>query len=83
MPDSLSITDNRTGQTYEVPIQYGTYPKYGAAINALELRNIKVADDDFGLLAYDPSFGNTASCKSSIGIDFVMRSFNFPVEFSS
>jgi citrate synthase len=66
MSDSLSITDNRTGKSYELPIIYGTYPLYGAAINAIELRNIKVSDDDFGLLAYDPSFGNTASCKSSI-----------------
>ncbi len=66
MPDSLTITDNRTGKTYELPINYGTYPKYGAAINGMDLRQIKVSDDDFGLLAYDPSFGNTASCKSSI-----------------
>ncbi len=66
MPDTLTITDNRTGKTYELPINYGTYPKYGAAINGMDLRQIKASDDDFGLLAYDPSFGNTASCKSSI-----------------
>ncbi len=66
MSDSLSITDNRTGKNYEMPIIYGTYPLYGAAINAIDLRKIKVSDEDFGLLAYDPSFGNTASCKSSI-----------------
>jgi citrate synthase len=64
--DSLTITDNRTGRTYEVPIAYGTYPKYGAAINAMKLREIKVSGDDFGLLSYDPSFMNTASCKSAI-----------------
>ncbi len=66
MADSLSITDNRTGKTYEVPITYGTYPEYGAAIKALDLRRIKVSDDDFGLLTYDPGFTNTASCKSAV-----------------
>jgi len=64
--DSLTITDNRTGKTYELPILYGTYPKYGAAINAMDLRRIKASDADFGLLSLDPSFMNTASCKSSI-----------------
>jgi citrate synthase len=66
MPDSLSITDNRTGRQYELPIQYGTYPKYGAAISGVDLRQIKASDDDFGLLSYDPAFMNTASCKSAI-----------------
>jgi citrate synthase len=64
--DSLTITDNRTGNTFEVPIQYGTYPMYGAAINAMDLRQIKANKEDFGLLSYDPSFMNTASCKSAI-----------------
>lgn len=64
--DSLTITDNRTGKTYEVPIQYGTYSKDGASIRAMDLRQIKVATDDFGLMAYDPAFLNTASCKSAI-----------------
>ncbi len=67
MPDTLTITDNRTGKTYEIPIIYGTYPKYGAAIPAMKLREIKVSDDDFGMLSYDPAFGNTASCKSAVG----------------
>jgi len=66
MADTLTITDNRTGKTYELPIEYGTYPEYGAAINAMELRQIKATDTDFGLLTYDPSFKNTASCKSAI-----------------
>jgi citrate synthase len=57
--DSLSITDNRTGKTYEVPIQDGT-------IRATDLRQIKVSAEDFGLMAYDPGFMNTASCKSRI-----------------
>ena len=49
-----------------MPIQYGTYPKYGASINAMELRAIKVDDDDFGLITYDPAFKNTGSTKSAI-----------------
>jgi citrate synthase len=66
MPDSLTITDNRTGKTWELPISYGTYKDNGASIPALELRKIKGSDDDFGLLTYDPAFQNTASCKSAI-----------------
>jgi citrate synthase len=66
MPDTLTITDNRTGEQYEVPIQYGTYPLYGAAIRTADLRKIKVNEEDFGLLGYDPAFMNTASCQSSV-----------------
>ena len=66
MSDSLTIIDNRTGKKYEVPISYGTYQEYGAAIAAAELRKIKTSEDDFGLVAYDPGFVNTASCRSSI-----------------
>lgn len=57
--DTLTITDNRTGATYEVPVTDGT-------IRAMDLRQIKVQDDDFGLMAYDPAFMNTASCRSAI-----------------
>jgi citrate synthase len=57
--DSLTITDNRTGKQYELPIEYG-------AIKAMDLRQIKIGDDDFGLMTYDPAFMNTASCKSRI-----------------
>jgi len=57
--DTLSITDNRTGQSYEVPINDGT-------IKALDLRKIKVSDEDFGMMTYDPAFMNTASCRSAI-----------------
>jgi len=57
--DSLTITDNRTGKQYELPIQNGT-------IKAMDLRQIKVSDDDFGMMTYDPAFMNTASCKSRI-----------------
>src|SRR5687768_15312447 len=59
MADTLTITDNRTGQQYELPIQDGT-------IRATDLRKIKVADDDFGLMTYDPAFMNTAACRSAI-----------------
>jgi citrate synthase len=57
--DTLTITDNRTGKQYELPIQDGT-------IKAMDLRKIKVAEADFGLMTYDPAFMNTASCKSRI-----------------
>src|SRR4026209_1721191 len=57
--DSLTITDNRTGKQYQLPIQDGT-------IKAMDLRQIKVSDEDFGLMTYDPAFMNTASCKSRI-----------------
>jgi citrate synthase len=59
MADTLSITDNRTGKKYELPIQDGT-------IRAMDLRQIKAAPDDFGLMTYDPAFMNTANCRSSI-----------------
>jgi citrate synthase len=59
MADTLTITDNRTGKTYEVPITHDT-------IKALDLRKIKVNEDDFGLMTYDPGFMNTASTKSTI-----------------
>ncbi|HXB55049.1 MAG TPA: citrate synthase [Vicinamibacteria bacterium] len=57
--DSLTITDNRTGKSYEIPIQEGT-------VKAIDLRQIKVSAEDFGLMTYDPAFTNTASCKSRI-----------------
>jgi citrate synthase len=57
--DSLTITDNRTGKSYELPIEYGT-------IKAIDLRQIKAGPDDFGLMTYDPAFTNTAACKSRI-----------------
>jgi citrate synthase len=75
--DSLSVTDNRTGQTYELPIESGT-------IRAMDLRKIKTGADDFGLLAYDPAFMNTASCKSRItfidGDQGILRYRGYPIE---
>jgi len=57
--DSLTITDNRTGQKYTLPIENG-------AIRGMDLRKIKTGPEDFGLMTYDPAFMNTASCKSAI-----------------
>jgi len=55
----LHVTDSRTGRAYELPIVEG-------AIRALDLRQIKASEDDFGLLSYDPAFQNTANCRSAI-----------------
>src|SRR3954465_12985803 len=57
--DSLTVTDNRTGRTYELPISDGT-------VRAMDLRQIKVDSDEFGMLAYDPAFTNTAACRSAV-----------------
>src|SRR3954470_3202392 len=59
MADTLTITDNRTGKHYEIPIQEGT-------IRATDLRQIKVTPDEFGMMTYDPAFMNTAACRSRI-----------------
>ena len=75
--DSLTIVDNRTGKSYEIPIENGT-------IRALDLRKIKVADDDFGMMTYDPAFTNTASCKSRItyidGDQGILNYRGYPIE---
>jgi citrate synthase len=77
MPDTLSITDNRTGRTYEVPIEDGT-------IRATDLRQIKTHDKDFGLMTYDPAFLNTAACRSRItyidGDEGVLTYRGYPIE---
>jgi citrate synthase len=83
MPDTITITDNRTGKSYEVPIEYGTHRKY-AVIPAAALRQIKQHADDFGLMTYDPAFMNTASCRSSIthidGDAGILRYRGYPIE---
>jgi len=75
--DTLSITDNRTGAAYEIPIEEG-------AIRAPELRKIRVGEDDFGLMSYDPAFLNTASCRSAItyidGDVGILRYRGYPIE---
>ena len=82
--ESLSITDNRTGNQSEVPIEYGVYPDDGAYIRGTELRKIKGSAEDFGLLSYDPAFMNTASCKSAItyidGDKGILRYRGYPIE---
>jgi citrate synthase len=76
--ETLTITDNRNGKTYEVPI----IP--GGAIRATDLRQIKTGPDDFGVMAYDPAFMNTASCKSAItfidGDKGVLEYRGYPIE---
>jgi len=75
--DSLSITDNRTGRTYDIPVSEGT-------VRATDLRQIKVSDDDFGLMTYDPAFMNTAACRSAItfidGDRGILRYRGYPIE---
>ena len=75
--DTLTVTDNRTDRTYEIPIEDGT-------IRAPALREIKVDEDDFGLMTYDPAFMNTASCRSAItyldGDSGVLEYRGYPIE---
>lgn len=75
--DTLTLIDNRTGKKYDIPIQDGT-------IRATDLRQIRVSDDDFGLMSYDPAFMNTASCRSKItfidGDKGILRYRGYPIE---
>jgi citrate synthase len=75
--DTLTITDNRTGQNYNLPIENGT-------IRAMDLRKIKTGPEDFGLMTYDPAFTNTASCRSAItyidGDRGILRYRGYPIE---
>ena len=77
MADTLTVIDNRTGKKYELPIQDGT-------IRAMDLRQIKAAPDDFGLMTYDPAFMNTANCRSSItyidGDKSILLYRGYPIE---
>jgi citrate synthase len=75
--DTLTITDNRTGQSYTVPVENGT-------IRAMDLRKIKTGPEDFGLMTYDPAFMNTASCRSAItyidGDRGILRYRGYPID---
>jgi len=75
--NTLSVTDNRTGKTYELAIDNDT-------IRATDLRQIRVKDEDFGMMSYDPAFGNTASCKSKVtfidGEKGILRYRGYPIE---
>jgi citrate synthase len=77
MPDTLSITDNRTGKTYEIPITDGT-------IRATDLKQIRAGADDGGLATYDPAFMNTAACRSRItfidGDRGILEYRGYPIE---
>jgi citrate synthase len=75
--DTLRVTDSRTGRSYEIPIVDG-------AIRAIDLRQIKTSEEDFGLLSYDPAFQNTASCRSAItfidGDEGILRYRGYPIQ---
>jgi len=75
--DVLTVTDSRTGRSYEIPIDVGT-------VRAMDLRQVKVDDDDFGLMVYDPAYMNTASTRSAItyidGDAGVLQHRGYPIE---
>jgi citrate synthase len=75
--ETLTVTDNRTGKSYELPITHGT-------IRAADLRQIKVDANDFGMMSYDPAFNNTASCISRVtyidGDVGILRYRGYPIE---
>jgi len=77
MPDTLTVTDNRTGATYEIPIEQG-------AIRATAFEQLRATGDEHGLLVYDPAFMNTASCVSRItyidGDQGILRYRGYPIE---
>jgi citrate synthase len=76
--NTLTIRDNRTGKDYEVPIQEGD------VVRAIDLRKIKVQESDFGMMAYDPAFSNTAFCRSAVtyidGGEGILRYRGYPIE---
>jgi citrate synthase len=75
--ETLTVTDNRTKQTYTIPISHGT-------VRAMDFRQIKTGSEDFGLMTYDPAFMNTASCQSAItyldGDKGILRYRGYPIE---
>ncbi len=75
--ETLSITDNRTGTSYELPINDGT-------VRAMDFRQMKTSDEDFGLMVYDPAYKNTAACRSAItyidGDKGILRYRGYPIE---
>jgi citrate synthase len=77
MADSLTVKDNRTGKTYELPITDGT-------VKAIDFRQMRTTEDDFGLMVYDPAFTNTASCRSAItyidGDQGILHYRGYPIE---
>ena len=77
MPDTITLTDNRTGKQYELPLVNGN-------IRASDLRQVKIEDTDFGMMSYDPGYSNTASCQSSVtdldGEAGILRYRGYPIE---
>lgn len=77
MSNNITITDSRTNKEYAIPIDEGT-------VRAMDLRQIKTSDDDFGMMTYDPAFMNTASCRSKItfidGDKGILRYRGYPIE---
>src|SRR5688500_12293676 len=75
--ETVTLTDNRTGKTYELPIENG-------CIRSMDLRQVKTSPEDFGLMAYDPAFLNTANCKSAItfidGDKGILEYRGYPIE---
>src|SRR5947209_14119356 len=75
--DTLTVTDNRTGKSYELPIVDGT-------VRAMDFRQMKTSADDFGLMTYDPAFTNTAACRSAItfidGDKGILEYRGYPIE---
>ncbi len=82
--DTLTVIDNRTNKSYEIPLTYGLYPNESCTIRATDLRQIKISEDDFGVMTYDPAFMNTASCQSKItfidGEKGILRYRGYPIE---
>jgi citrate synthase len=74
---SLTVTDNRTGRSYELEVDHGV-------VRAMDFRQMKASEDDFGLMTYDPAYTNTASCRSSIcfidGDEGVLEYRGHPIE---
>src|SRR5258708_719273 len=75
--NSLTVTDNRTGKSYDLPVQDG-------CIRAADLRQVKVQADEFGMMSYDPAFLNTAACRSSVtyldGEQGILQYRGYPIE---
>src|SRR5690349_21261712 len=75
--DTLTVTDNRTGKTYELPIENG-------CVRTMDLRQIRVGPEDFGIMGYDPAFLNTANCTSKItfidGDKGILEYRGYPIE---
>src|SRR6202045_1554954 len=75
--ETLTVTDNRTGESYELPISDGT-------VRTMDLRQIKTDERDFGLMAYDPAYTNTAACRSAItyidGEAGILQHRGYPIE---